>query len=61
MKDKKVKAIVLRVDSGGGSYVASDTIYHEMYLLIFQLFFFISPHLFFFLFIYFNVIIFEMI
>lgn len=25
-KDKKVKAIVLRIDSGGGSYVASDTI-----------------------------------
>jgi len=29
-KDKRVKAIVLRVDSRGGSYTASDTIYHEI-------------------------------
>jgi protease-4 len=28
--DKKVKAIVFRVDSPGGSYVASDTIWREM-------------------------------
>jgi protease-4 len=28
--DKKVKAIVLRVDSPGGSYVASDTIWREV-------------------------------
>jgi len=28
--DKKVKAIVLRVNSPGGSYVASDTIWREM-------------------------------
>ena len=29
IKDDDVKAIVFRVDSGGGSYVASDTIYRE--------------------------------
>ncbi len=29
IKDKDVKAILFRVDSPGGSYVASDTIYHE--------------------------------
>lgn len=29
-KDKKVKAIVFRVDSGGGSAVASDTIWREV-------------------------------
>ncbi len=27
--DDKVKAIIFRIDSGGGSYVASDTIYRE--------------------------------
>jgi protease-4 len=29
IKDRNVKAIVFRVDSPGGSYVASDTIWHE--------------------------------
>jgi protease-4 len=29
-KDPKVKAVVFRVDSGGGSYVASDTIWREV-------------------------------
>ncbi|MBI4904708.1 MAG: signal peptide peptidase SppA [Acidobacteria bacterium] len=29
IQDKDVKAILFRVDSPGGSYVASDTIYHE--------------------------------
>jgi len=29
-KDEKVKAVVLRVDSPGGSYVASDTIWREV-------------------------------
>jgi protease-4 len=28
-KDKNVKAILFRIDSGGGSYVASDTIWRE--------------------------------
>ncbi|MCW2862439.1 MAG: signal peptide peptidase SppA, type [Actinoallomurus sp.] len=32
VKDDKVKAIVFRVDSPGGSYVASDTIWHEVVL-----------------------------
>jgi protease-4 len=29
MEDKSVKAILFRIDSPGGSYVASDTIWHE--------------------------------
>ena len=32
VKDEKVKAIVFRVDSPGGSYVASDTIWREVVL-----------------------------
>jgi hypothetical protein len=33
-KNKKVKAIILRVDSCGGSYVASDLIHREVPLLL---------------------------
>lgn len=29
-KDKRVKAIILRIDSPGGSYVAADTMLHEL-------------------------------
>ena len=31
-KDKNIKAIVLRVNSGGGSALASDVIWRETYL-----------------------------
>lgn len=30
LKDERVRAIVLRIDSPGGSYVASDTVWHEV-------------------------------